>query len=150
MQDKRGVADAVLAADAVGREGAVGTEIVHDNGHGETHVVTVAEPVAHLEDEPVMQVPLRPFAVGMLGRMPRAILIPCMLVGVDVVDDSCQLALRDCTGRGPHALNDDLPDSRGRLFRFVSQRGNTQQRQAEQCPYNAQILHAPISSCFIQ
>ena len=143
MQDKRGVADAVLAADAVGREGAVGTEIVHHNGRGETHVVAVAKPVTHLEDKPIVQIPLRTLIKGILGRVPGTIFIPRVLVGVDVVDDGRQLALGDCAGRGPHALNNDLPDARDRLFRFVSQRGN-----AEQYPGDAQILHAPISSCF--
>ena len=148
VQDKRGVADAVLAADAVGREGAVGTEIVHHNGRGETHVVAVAKPVTHLEDKPIVQIPLRTLIKGILGRVPGTIFIPRVLVGVDVVDDGRQLALGDCAGRGPHALNNDLPDARDRLFRFVSQRGNAQQRQAEQYPGDAQILHAPISSCF--
>ena len=43
-------------------------------------------------------------------------------------------------GRGPHALNNDLPDARDRLFRFVSQRGNAQQRQAEQYPGDAKYF----------
>ena len=102
----------------------------------------------HPEDKPIVQIPLRTLIKGILGRVPGTIFIPRVLVGVDVVDDGRQLALGDCAGRGPHALNNDLPDARDRLFRFVSQRGNAQQRQAEQYPGDALILHAPISSCF--
>lgn len=94
----------------------MGTEIVHHNGRGETHVVAVAKPVTHLEDKPIVQIPLRTLIKGILGRVPGTIFIPRVLVGVDVVDDGRQLALGDCAGRGPHALNNDLPDARNGCF----------------------------------
>lgn len=91
VQNECCVTNAVLTGCSVG-ESASSTEIIHYDRHGETDIVSVANPVAHFENYPIVSVTLRSLA-GIPCFMTGTVFIPCMLVGMDIVHDGSQLPL---------------------------------------------------------